>query len=231
MAAAALLMPQITQHNSLFYACDSTCRSKARSEARSGPASNSCCPFYTPATMEVEPTKLYAKKTGTLRVKMVRRWRESLGLRQEDVCQAVKDCACCNPSQLYPELECPQCCKGGEKVVTAEFVDCGEYVAASGMEEYIFKVVSRCSSSSNHLRTPYVVLVCLIGGVQVKSAQFMLLSREWKGRGKNKANLAGMNVDELPRRRHNRVAAAIKPPTMSLLPTSCTPSLPSQQPR
>eukprot|EP01105_Mastigella_eilhardi_P015184 TRINITY_DN3457_c0_g1_i2.p1 TRINITY_DN3457_c0_g1~~TRINITY_DN3457_c0_g1_i2.p1 ORF type:complete len:197 (+),score=44.27 TRINITY_DN3457_c0_g1_i2:546-1136(+) len=57
-----------------------------------------------------------------------------------------------------------------------------------------------CSSSSAHLQSPFVVLVFQIGGSLVKSTQFTLLSREWKR--KNHSPIAGMTVDDMPRRVH-----------------------------
>eukprot|EP01105_Mastigella_eilhardi_P019015 TRINITY_DN4456_c0_g1_i1.p1 TRINITY_DN4456_c0_g1~~TRINITY_DN4456_c0_g1_i1.p1 ORF type:complete len:265 (+),score=55.03 TRINITY_DN4456_c0_g1_i1:53-796(+) len=165
------------------------------------------CRFGTPVTMVVEPQKLYARKPGVLRVRVVKEWRDSLGLTQAEVFSAVKDCTCCNPESLYEELACPACCKnGGQVVAVTKLVEFCDNNNGSGMVEYIFSLTSFCTSSSMHLQSPMVVLVGAIGGVQVKSSPFSLLSREWKGR---RAPVAGMDEAELPRRRHTRRAAPL----------------------
>eukprot|EP01105_Mastigella_eilhardi_P021732 TRINITY_DN5291_c0_g1_i1.p1 TRINITY_DN5291_c0_g1~~TRINITY_DN5291_c0_g1_i1.p1 ORF type:complete len:369 (-),score=89.08 TRINITY_DN5291_c0_g1_i1:129-1160(-) len=189
---------------SLFYEASVSSRPEQDCIASTG---ESDCPFLSPLALQVEPAKLYTKKLGTLRIRLVKSWRESLGLSNADVLQAAKDCVCCKPGCLNTELECALCCKNHEKVVgvttnepsaPTTLHNCGdgtEFIHHGVMEEFTYSVRSLCSSSSNHMQAPTVVLVCVLGGVQVKSSQFTLLSRMWK----SKRLMNGMIVNEQPR--------------------------------
>eukprot|EP01105_Mastigella_eilhardi_P007719 TRINITY_DN1936_c0_g1_i1.p1 TRINITY_DN1936_c0_g1~~TRINITY_DN1936_c0_g1_i1.p1 ORF type:complete len:514 (+),score=79.77 TRINITY_DN1936_c0_g1_i1:190-1731(+) len=156
------------------------------------------CP-YVPVSMHVNQEKLYAKKSVAMKVKISKSWRETQGLSSRDVQAAFEKCDCCSPDNTEDDLMCTQCCSADEKVIAVKATTVVETEGDS--EDYEFNIKSMCTSSSVHLQSAYVVLVCTLGGVRVKSAQLALLSREWKGR---KNVIEGMNIDELPRRQHTR---------------------------
>eukprot|EP01105_Mastigella_eilhardi_P017157 TRINITY_DN3948_c0_g1_i1.p1 TRINITY_DN3948_c0_g1~~TRINITY_DN3948_c0_g1_i1.p1 ORF type:complete len:336 (-),score=86.04 TRINITY_DN3948_c0_g1_i1:611-1618(-) len=199
---------------SLYY----THQRRRRPAVEAASAAAAWCAFGKPFTMSVEPSKLYSKKPATLRMHLVKRWREAMGLQFVDLVHAVKAATCCSPASLQAELQCVTCCKKGESVV--EVVGMPKdfnYTLLSGgqMEEYLFCLRSRCTSSSEHLRTSEVVLVCVLAGMQVKSAPFSLLSREWK---RKRPKLAGVDADEMPR--NNHCCKHARPLTVTRAPSS-----------
>eukprot|EP01105_Mastigella_eilhardi_P001343 TRINITY_DN1160_c0_g1_i11.p1 TRINITY_DN1160_c0_g1~~TRINITY_DN1160_c0_g1_i11.p1 ORF type:complete len:380 (+),score=59.21 TRINITY_DN1160_c0_g1_i11:998-2137(+) len=205
----AMALGQCDTGSSLYYLSPSGRRRNCPSPAGTG----------APIVLRVDAKKVYAKKPVPMWVRLLKQWREERGLRTSDVISAAKDCLCCAPSAPDTELVCAHCCKNDERVVGVGSPATVKF-DVTGTEEYGFRISSLCTSSSYHLQSPDVVLVCVIGGFQVKSNTFSLLSREWKGRKKQATNVDTItNAVPLPRRKRKR-KCVVQPFTCSPFPAT-----------
>eukprot|EP01105_Mastigella_eilhardi_P023577 TRINITY_DN5987_c0_g1_i1.p1 TRINITY_DN5987_c0_g1~~TRINITY_DN5987_c0_g1_i1.p1 ORF type:complete len:313 (+),score=62.23 TRINITY_DN5987_c0_g1_i1:138-941(+) len=109
-----------------------------------------------------------------LTAQMARAWREAQGLSRQQVVDAIVRGTCHNPTDLSQELKCRVCNRQGVVVAITPLGD--EY--DNGVERYSASVAAVCTSSRQHLRCPYLVLLFSFGSLKVTSPAFQLISRK-----------------------------------------------------